>query len=215
MNRIQKYALAAGAATTAVGAANAGDFYADLNNLSLFADGNGGTTLTATGLNSNFQIQIQAGFSTIGIGGASANRLFANAFGVNANMSMYRTNAGGVSRIAASAAINGSPWATNSIYSALLATTNGTASSRYAWAGPDGTTGFMGIRFDAGGGNYNYGWVEMTRTTRPGGFADLTLNSWFVNGTVNETVVAGQQGSNAVPGLGGLAALACGAAGVR
>jgi hypothetical protein len=82
------------------------------------------------------------------------------------------------------------------------------------WAGPVGSTFFMGMRFGVGGGDYHYGWVEVTRSNFLG-FADLTLNSWYVNGTVNEGVVAGQQGSNAVPGLGGLAALACGAAGVR
>lgn len=78
------------------------------------------------------------------------------------------------------------------------------------WAGPVGTTRYLGIRFDVGGGDYHYGWVEMTRTGGELGYADLALNSWFVNGTVNEQAQAG-----IVPGLGGLAALACGAAGVR
>jgi hypothetical protein len=81
-----------------------------------------------------------------------------------------------------------------------------------------GSTGFLGFAFIDGSDRY-YGWIEMT--TEPRDYygqarGAIRINSWFINGTANETVIAGQTGGGgAVPGLGGLAALACGAAGMR
>ena len=62
-----------------------------------------------------------------------------------------------------------------------------------------------------------YGWINYTLTYLEGGFT-LTINSWAYNDVLGEGIIAGQNqaaASNAVPGLGGLAALAIGAAGVR
>lgn len=62
-----------------------------------------------------------------------------------------------------------------------------------------------------------YGWIDYT-LTRDNDEYTLTVNSWAYNDVAGEGIIAGQNtaaGSNAVPGLGGLAALAVGAAGVR
>ncbi|MAB71374.1 MAG: hypothetical protein CMJ54_02580 [Planctomycetaceae bacterium] len=62
-----------------------------------------------------------------------------------------------------------------------------------------------------------YGWIDYDLSMSEGEYA-FTVNSWAYNDVAYEGIIAGQYqaaGSSAVPGLGGLAALAIGAAGVR
>jgi len=73
----------------------------------------------------------------------------------------------------------------------------------------------LGIRFDAGEGDYYYGWVEVTKAA-----GSVTIERWALETTVNTAAQYGMSGGGgggggAVPGLGCLAALACGAAGMR
>jgi len=66
------------------------------------------------------------------------------------------------------------------------------------------------------GRTFEYGWVNYTLTFDADGLESFVLNSWAYNDTADEGIVMGQQQStSAVPGIGGLAALAMGAAGVR
>lgn len=66
------------------------------------------------------------------------------------------------------------------------------------------------------GRTFEYGWVNYTLTFDADGLESFVLNSWAYNNTADEGIVMGQQQStSAVPGIGGLAALAMGAAGVR
>lgn len=212
MNRIQKYAVAAGAATTATAAANAGDFYANLNNHSILGDGT--ITLTATGLNNDFDIRFTAEVGT--------TTAYCWVRGPNNNLSfMKQGGQQGPADYSVAISSQKSFHLNQNKMELLYSLYNYNPSQQSSGSvggkwGPlaIGATKYLGMRFGVGGGDYHYGWVEITRSNFSG-FADLTLNSWYVNGTVNEGVVAGQQGSNAVPGLGGLAALACGAAGVR
>ena len=63
----------------------------------------------------------------------------------------------------------------------------------------------------------HYGWINYSLAQENNGYA-FTVNSWAYNDTPGEGIIAGQNqaaGSSAVPGLGGLAALAIGAAGLR
>ena len=68
--------------------------------------------------------------------------------------------------------------------------------------------------------NTFYGGVDLNlylSGITPGTFV-FTVNSWAYNDVAGEGIITGQNtaaGSSAVPGLGGLAALAIGAAGVR
>ena len=97
--------------------------------------------------------------------------------------------------------------------------TNSALSTTYA-----GITGSMelgenqivGFSFSDSGDSY-YGWVNYALSMFEDEFT-FTINSWAYNDVANEGIIAGQNqaaGSSAVPGLGGLAALAIGAAGVR
>ena len=63
----------------------------------------------------------------------------------------------------------------------------------------------------------HYGWINYSLAKENNRYA-FTVNSWAYNDVAGEGIVAGQNqaaGSSAVPGLGGLAVLAIGAAGVR
>ena len=79
-----------------------------------------------------------------------------------------------------------------------------------------GENQIVGFSFSDSGESY-YGWVNYTLSMFEDEFTFI-INSWAYNDVANEGIIAGQDvaaGSNAVPGLGGLAALAVGAAGVR
>ncbi|MGA0901106.1 MAG: PEP-CTERM sorting domain-containing protein, partial [Luteolibacter sp.] len=58
-------------------------------------------------------------------------------------------------------------------------------------------SGFAPLRIDAGGGNYNYGWVEVTvvsgNTFSPPylGTVDVTVTGFAFNSNVNEAIEAG------------------------
>ena len=74
----------------------------------------------------------------------------------------------------------------------------------------DGETGAFGIRFNNGGDKY-YGWVEVSMDANN----FITVERWALETTANTAAGYTPAGSTAVPGIGGLAALAIGAAGVR
>ena len=81
-----------------------------------------------------------------------------------------------------------------------------------------GTNKLLALRVEEGTDTF-YGWIDYTLS-----FNDIysgytfTVNAWAYNDVSGQGIFAGQNtaaGSQAVPGLGGLAALAIGAAGVR
>lgn len=76
----------------------------------------------------------------------------------------------------------------------------------------------VAFRVTDGGDSY-YGWLDYSLAfiSLDDGYT-FTVNGWAYNDVAGEGIIAGQNtaaGSGAVPGLGGLAALAIGAAGVR
>lgn len=75
------------------------------------------------------------------------------------------------------------------------------------------TTGYLGFSIEdqVAGDTYN-GFLQYTFTLTAGA-AELTIGQWAYN--VNTPITMPPNGATAVPGFGGLAALACGAAGVR
>jgi hypothetical protein len=76
-----------------------------------------------------------------------------------------------------------------------------------------GTTAYLGFRLTLGGGASRFGWIEYVNDG-----SSVTVSRWAYEGDVNtgiSTPAASGGGGGAVPGLGGLAALACGAAGMR
>jgi hypothetical protein len=79
-----------------------------------------------------------------------------------------------------------------------------------------GSGEIVGFRLRASGFNF-YGWVNYDLSMSEGEYT-FTVNGWAYNDVAGEGIIAGENraaGSSAVPGLGGLAALAIGAAGVR
>lgn len=73
------------------------------------------------------------------------------------------------------------------------------------------TTMYLGFRLTVGEGASRYGWIEYVNS---GG--SITVSRWAYEGDLNTGIsTPAASGGGAVPGLGGLAALACGAAGVR
>ena len=82
---------------------------------------------------------------------------------------------------------------------------------------PIGTSLLLGISISDGTDTF-YGWIDYSLSSIFEGGYTLTINSWAYNDVAGQGIIAGQNqaaGSSAVPGLGGLAALAIGAAGVR
>ena len=75
-----------------------------------------------------------------------------------------------------------------------------------------GQRGFLALGFELDGETV-LGWADISLSTDG---LSLTVHGWAYEDS-GEAIVAGQTegGDNAVPGLGGLAALACGAAGMR
>ncbi|MEC8321038.1 MAG: hypothetical protein VX012_06490 [Planctomycetota bacterium] len=74
-----------------------------------------------------------------------------------------------------------------------------------------GQRGFLALGFELDGDRV-FGWADISLSTDG---LSLTVHGWAFEDS-GEAIIAGQTGaSNAVPGLGGLAALACGAAGLR
>jgi MYXO-CTERM domain-containing protein len=71
------------------------------------------------------------------------------------------------------------------------------------WNGTN-TSGYAGLRIDAGGGNYNYGWVALNWTESPD---ILTISGFAFENSYNTAILAGAQGggSAAVPEPGQVA----------
>ena len=128
---------------------------------------------------------------------------------------------GGLSSLASFATVNGGSsigtgfsGATYASFSMFFANNAMTSSQSNGMS--TGTSVLMGVSISDGTDTF-YGWINYTLSMFEGDFT-FTINRWAYNDVANEGIIAGQNqaaGSSAVPGLGGLAALAIGAAGVR
>ena len=91
-------------------------------------------------------------------------------------------------------------------------------SSRFIHTSGDLSTGTNNlIAFSLESTETHYGWINYSLAKEDDGYA-FTVNSWAYNDVAGQGIIAGEDtaaGSTAVPGIGGLAALAIGAAGVR
>ena len=107
--------------------------------------------------------------------------------------------------------------ATGAALNLIQGTSQSTSKSGYIGGFATGSERLLALNIIEDGSGSHYGWINYTLSYLEGGFT-LTINSWAYNNVMNEGIIAGQDqaaSSNAVPGLGGLAALAIGAAGVR
>ena len=190
----------------------------------------GAAALAATGL-AGADIQMSSGSTTISVNQGSTE-LF-NIFGVSVNGSNTQTGSWSSSRTGFASAYffadneNGSFAMVNSGVSIGTGFSGGSSinnfitfysSQIYSNSGnlDLGSGGIVGFRLTDEVDNY-YGWIAYDLSLSEGEFT-FTVNSWAYNDVAGEGIIAGQNqaaGSSAVPGLGGLAALAIGAAGVR
>jgi hypothetical protein len=119
---------------------------------------------------------------------------------------------GGAALSTGSSFFTGRWFGANSTISADATGGNWTA---YTWGNlgtlSEGATGYLGFRLPDSGGKV-YGWIEATVNA-----GSLQISRWAYETAVNTAIMtpAASGSGGAVPGLGGLAALACGAAGMR
>ena len=112
--------------------------------------------------------------------------------------------------------IIGSGFSGGSYVSQYMSFSNNVMSNSSSFGLRLGTSVLIGIGISDGTDTF-YGWVDYSLSMYQGEYT-FTINNWAYNDVANQGIIAGQNtaaGSSAVPGLGGLAALAIGAAGVR
>ena len=217
-NRLRKYALTAGTsiAVSAVGSAHAGIVsstgpvtVAAGDDVSLFDFESGGINV------SNKTIQASFNFRGVFIRGSSLGDP-----SVDLYVDFINNN-----NVDAGMTISTAFMTTNRSQAVASSKTGGKAG-----AGPnpnnidEGTNELLAFRMEVTGeaGMY-FGWIDYTleasgNASNPYTF---TVNAWAYNDVADQGIIAGQalaagsSGGGAVPGLGGLAALAIGAAGVR
>ncbi len=69
-----------------------------------------------------------------------------------------------------------------------------------------GASGFLGLRINQGGGNYNYGWAQFAFSSDPSGAA--TISGFAFETDVNTAILAGDVGPAPIPEPGTWAAAA-------
>jgi hypothetical protein len=218
-NRLSKYALTAG---TTIAAAAAGSAHAGIvssvgsvnvtpgDDLSLFDFGPGGMNV------GNVTYQEVFNFRGVFVMGSSAG----DSAGADLRVSFLNNN-----NVDAGMTISTAFSTANAIQAYAISKTGGKIDP-----GPspnnidEGTNELLAFRMKIFGeaGMY-FGWIDYTLDAS-GGATDpytFTINAWAYNDVADQGIIAGEaraagsSGGAAVPGLGGLAALAIGAAGVR
>jgi hypothetical protein len=198
--RLLAYAAAAGAVLAAAGPADASIVYSGIQNLevrnnSVPAYITGGNAITFTHKSTQ-----TISFSNRGayVTGNLAN-----------NLALAMTTSGSLARLPQNAPINAniSVWNNGR---ALLFSKYLTRTSYGPFA--YGRTGYIGFRFSAGGGNYNYGWIQIN----PNITTSYTIKDWAYQDAVDKSINAGQivDDPAAVPEPSTLALLALGAGGL-
>ena len=122
------------------------------------------------------------------------------------------TNSSALQRLDYGDLIDGSNFA-SSFDSTIVRGSNPTSSGGSAtFSGPFlGNSGYVGFSFSNTSGDVFYAWAFISQAAAN----YFTISEWAFDNT-GGAIRAGQtQASNAVPGIGGIAALACGAAGLR
>ena len=217
-NRLSKYALTAGTtiAVSAVGSAHAGivsstgpvSVAAD-DNLSLFNFGSGGIRVVNQVLQATFNVR------SVFLRGSSAS----DSEGADLRVSFLNNN-----NVDAGMTISTAFSTANATVAFAQSKTGGKGNGPDSRNIDEGTNELLAFRMEISGeaGMY-FGWIDYTLDAS-GNASDpytFTVNAWAYNDVSDQGIIAGQalaagsSGGGAVPGLGGLAALAIGAAGVR
>jgi hypothetical protein len=205
--RLKNYALTAGsaAAMTMAGAASA-----DIVSFS-----SGGPVSVLDSPTTLFSV----GGETIVASNNGSGNWFTTAFQAGAmikasgsNNALFTSVSTGVIIDAELSAPNAKPMGLNLISGSMQSTTN----SNHTGGLAIGSERLLALSVNDGSEAF-YGWINYTLSYFQGSFT-FSINDWAYNDVADEGIIAGQHtaaGSSVVPGLGGLAALAIGAAGVR
>ena len=217
-NRLSKYALTAGTtiAVSAVGSAHAGivsstgpvTVAAD-DGLSLFDFGPGGIRV------GNEVVQASFNFRAVFVAGSSAG----DSAGADLRVSFLNNN-----NVDAGMTISTAFSTANTTVAFAQSKTGKNGTGPHPYNIDEGTNELLAFRMEVTGetGIY-FGWIDYTldasgNASNPYTF---TVNAWAYNDVADQGIIAGEaraagsSGGGTVPGLGGLAALAIGAAGVR
>jgi hypothetical protein len=101
---------------------------------------------------------------------------------------------------------SGSAWSWDDVPTAYLFQGYvGSVSGNWAFGPNETQSGFAPLRINAGGGNYNYGWVEVTVTSgnifSPPymGTVDVTVTGFAFEDQLNAAILAGDTGGGPAP----------------
>jgi len=191
-----KVAVGSLAAASAAGSAEAAIVYFDVNPAQTSVPN---STLSFGSIN-------------LGTGTYTLNGLSDTSFGLyfssfNGGLSGYLSTIGSaewgyttpyIERLALNDGISGaSAWSWNAPPNGYLFTGYIGDSGNWGFTGNDDSkTGFAPLRIDAGGGNYNYGWVSINYdTTGP----TATISGFAFEDQINTAILAGDQGGGPAP----------------
>jgi len=204
-SRVKTYALTAGSAAALAAAGSAAADIITSSGPSIITSGAPSTTLFSIG---SLDVLAEAkqtgnwstsGQATAGLGGSGGTFRVQNVASgntIDANLSSGKPKGTAVNVIGFSG--------------------SATQASFYQGGLSLGANKLLAIQLGANSQTY-YGWINFSLSRFEGEYT-FTINSWAYNDVADQGIIAGQNtaaGSAVVPGLGGLAALAIGAAGVR
>ncbi|MFB0986197.1 MAG: hypothetical protein QMB94_07835 [Phycisphaerales bacterium] len=124
------------------------------------------------------------------------------------------STAGGTNFVGGSSASNGSKFAVGAWFGASETVSANAVSGGWFSGGNIGVlamgdTGYFGFRLPRANSTWTYGWIEASNNQ-----GTLKISRWGYESVIGMGAATTGQ-SQAVPGMGGLAALACGEAGLR
>jgi hypothetical protein len=167
----------------------------DIGNISLSGNGSYSTSAADVRFTTNYSNSEKPRVTTSGIQVATSGTV--DEWNVASALSFFSED----TSISASASLN---WSSYGYFDS-----NNGVGTNTDWRNGNPTTGFVGLRIDAGSGNYNYGWAQYVYNDVSN---SLTLLDFAFESSVNTAIVAG---ATAVPEPANTAMLlAAGAAGV-
>jgi hypothetical protein len=153
----------------------------------------------------SFNGAFSIGFASSGSNESRGDRYF---WGPNNNLSFISSSTLDGARLSSGVAVSASVPASQSGWQHAESTQNTNNDLHYDWH--PGDQGYLGIRFNNGAGDYNYGWVDVTMNADE----SVTINRWALDDVAGTPAIT--PGAVPEPGTGALLALlAMGATGLR
>jgi hypothetical protein len=207
--RLKNYALTAGsaAAMATAGVANAG----------IVSSSSGGPV--SVPISASPTTLFTVGGETIVASNLESGNWFTTTFRAGAAIKATNTNAAQFTSVSTGVIIDADLSVSDSKsfgINLIMGSAQSTTASNHAGGLAIGSERLLALAINNGSEAF-YGWINYTLSYSEGSFT-FSINDWAYNDVADQGIIAGQPtaaGSSVVPGLGGLAALAIGAAGVR